>query len=212
MSKVKQETRGHYELLYIIPNKFTEEEAGQIHEKIKENLSQKKAEITNEEIWGKKKLAYRIKEFYHGYYNLIEFNSDKEHLAVINNFLKLLDEILRYQIVKKKELDEKEMERIKKIQERNKKEEEKIEEMDRKKKEGEDEEEEEVKEEKRENKKKKEGGEEDKVKKDIKEKKKVGDDKKEEKNKEEEKEEKEKVDLEELDKKLDNILNTDDLI
>jgi hypothetical protein len=40
MSKVKQETRGHYELLYIIPNKFTEEEAGQIHEKIKENLNQ----------------------------------------------------------------------------------------------------------------------------------------------------------------------------
>ncbi|MCD4694328.1 30S ribosomal protein S6, partial [bacterium] len=55
MSKVKQETRGHYELLYILPNKFTEEEVGQIHEKIKENLVQKKAEITKEEIWGKKK-------------------------------------------------------------------------------------------------------------------------------------------------------------
>ena len=205
MSKVKQETRGHYELLYIIPNKFTEEEAGQIHEKIKENLNQKKAEITNEEIWGKKKLAYRIKEFYHGYYNLIEFNSDKEHLAVINNFLKLLDEILRYQIVKKKELDEKEMERINKIQERNKKEEEKIEEMDRKKKEGIDEvEEEKIKEEKKEDKKIKEEKKEEDAKESIEEKKEISDDKKDKK--------KEEVDLEELDKKLDNILNTDDLI
>jgi ribosomal protein S6 len=224
MSKVKKETRGHYELLYIVPNNFTEEEALQIHEKVKENLTQRKAEIGIEEIWGKKKFAYRIKEFYHGYYNLIEFDCDKENLAIINNYLKLLDEVLRYQIVKKKELDKKEIERRERIQERNKKEEREEEEKDRRKKEGIDVDEEEVVEEKDDEGKKEEKA----VDADEKKEESKDEVKEEESGKEgsaqsasgaadeslarDSKEDKKKTDLDELDKKLDNILNTDDLI
>lgn len=99
MSKVKSSKPQLYELLYIIPNNFTEEEAQKIHDKIKENMTQKGAKISFEEQWGKKKFTYPIKNFNHGYYNLIEFESGRENINNIDHFLKLSDEVLRHQVV-----------------------------------------------------------------------------------------------------------------
>lgn len=106
MSKVKPSLEQRYELLYIIPNNFTEEEAQKIHEKVKENISQKGAEISFEDQWGKKKLAYPIDHFNHGYYNLLEFTALKEKISDIEHFLRFSDEVLRYQVVMKKDSEE----------------------------------------------------------------------------------------------------------
>src|SRR6056297_653635 len=247
MSKTKKIEKQHYELLYIIPNNFTEEEAGQIQEKIKEQITQKGGEFSREENWGKKKLAYPIKNFNHGYYNLVEFDSYTEDMEKISQFLKLLDEVLRFQVVKKnKETKKVELEKGEEamvaVEKKDSKEDKKKAET-AKEEEPLDEAEKSSKREEEEGTKKTEVKEQDKDTSTETEKEEAPTDSAEEANKEEvekkaeetetkkdtasrkekqapekdpegsEKKKKEdKVDMDELDKKLDDILNTDDLL
>ncbi|OGY43918.1 MAG: 30S ribosomal protein S6 [Candidatus Buchananbacteria bacterium RIFCSPHIGHO2_01_FULL_39_14] len=90
----------HYELLYLIPASFTEDELAPIQEKVKELLGRFQGEITLEENLGKKKLAYPIKHNHQGYYLLYEFDLPGENLKQLDRSLRLTQDILRHIIVK----------------------------------------------------------------------------------------------------------------
>jgi len=105
----------NYELLYIIPNQYTDEEAKKIKEKVDAMLKGFGAIIGIEEDMGKKKLAYPIGQVAHGYYFLNEFElEDGTKLAEINNNLRLDKEILRAQIVVKQKLTPEQIEKARK--------------------------------------------------------------------------------------------------
>jgi small subunit ribosomal protein S6 len=101
MAKNKSSNIPDYELLYIIPNKYSQDELNPIIEKIRQLIKDKEGNITFSEQWGKKKLAYPVKHFNHGYYNLVEFKMAGEGLAKVDRELRLMSEVLRHQIVKK---------------------------------------------------------------------------------------------------------------
>lgn len=101
MSKTKSSDIPHYELLYIISNKFTEDEVKPIAEKINKIITDAGAAITLSEEWGKKKLAFPIKNFSFGYYNLAEFNCSGASMESINRSLSMSKEILRHLIISK---------------------------------------------------------------------------------------------------------------
>jgi small subunit ribosomal protein S6 len=186
MSKVKSSEKIHYELLFIIPNKFTEDEAKAIDEKVKKQIASLGGEVTYTEDWGKKKLAYAIDNYAYGYYKLAEFDVEGAKLAELDNFLRLSNDVLRHQIVRIKKRTAEQIEADKK----------KSEELAAIKK------------------RLKEGGSEKSEKKEISEEKTSGlvaEDKKIEPV-EERKSFKKKADLKDLDSKLDDILDTKDLI
>ena len=99
----------HYEMLYIIPVKYTVEELPAIQNKIKGLLAEHGCEITYEEDLGKRKLAYAIKQVYHGYYWVIEFNMAPAELKKLNNSLRLTSEVLRHLIIVKRQKTQAEM-------------------------------------------------------------------------------------------------------
>jgi len=101
MSKIKLSGQEHYEILFIVPNKYTEEEAEKIYKKVKDIIVNKEGNITFSEVWGKKRLAYKIEDYNHGYYYLLEFDLDGINLAKIDRSLRMSNEILRHQIVVK---------------------------------------------------------------------------------------------------------------
>lgn len=101
MAKIKSSELSNYELLYIISNEYSEDEAAKIVQKISAIIKDNEGKITFSEEWGKKKLAYPIKHFRHGYYYLVEFDLVGERLANINRALRMLSEILRFQLIKK---------------------------------------------------------------------------------------------------------------
>jgi len=115
MSKTKKTGAGHYEILFIVPNKFTEDEAKKIATKVDAMIVETEGKVTFSEFWGKKKLAYKIKNNEYGYYGLFEFDLEKENLAKIDNNLRLSTEILRHQIVIKKIKTEAELKREEEI-------------------------------------------------------------------------------------------------
>lgn len=104
----------HYELLYIIPNQYTDEEVETISDKVGKIIKDAGSTITIEDNLGKKKLAYSIKQVTQGTYLLLEFDSEPENIAKIKKPLDLTTEVLRFQIVTKKK---KTLEEIKKEQE-----------------------------------------------------------------------------------------------
>ncbi len=96
-----------YELLYIIPAKYTEQEVLPIIEKIGESIKKYGAEIISTENLEKKKLAYPIKQNFRGYYVFNKFNAAPEKLQELNKELRLNSEILKFLITKFEEIKEK---------------------------------------------------------------------------------------------------------
>lgn len=92
----------HYELLYTIPGKFTEEEMDGISGKINEVVKKYGGEITSTDNLGSKKLAYPIAGVQIGNYLVIEFNGEPERIKELEGELKLTSEVLRFVIVLKK--------------------------------------------------------------------------------------------------------------
>ena len=99
MSKVKSGETPHYELLYLISNKFSEDEVKPIIEKINSVITNNQGKITLAETLGKKRLAYPIKGFRYGYYILSEFDMVGENLINLDRALRMMNEVLRHQIV-----------------------------------------------------------------------------------------------------------------
>lgn len=115
MAKVKSSEIPHYELLYIICNKYTEDEIKPICESVNKLIEKYEGKVTYTEEWGKKKLAYPIKHFGHGYYFLNEFDMPSRSVNGLNNELRLSSELLRHVIVsiKKRTPEEIKAEKIK---------------------------------------------------------------------------------------------------
>lgn len=92
----------HYELLYIIPLKVGQDDDNNIQEKVHQMLATEGAKITLEDNWGKRKLAYPIKNVRHGTYVVTEFDLDPEKLNKIQSWFRLSADILRAQLITKK--------------------------------------------------------------------------------------------------------------
>ncbi len=109
MNEEKISDVAHYEMLYLISNKYSEDELAPIKEQINKVITDEGGKITHEEDWGKKKLAYLVKKFRHGYYSLIEFDIDKDKVKKIDRLFRMMNEILRQQIVRKRVFSEEEI-------------------------------------------------------------------------------------------------------
>lgn len=96
MSKSKQSGAAHYEILFAIPNKFTEDEAQAVIAKTKKLIEDAGGQVTMEEYWGKKRLAYPINHNNYGYYQLFEFDLERNALAKVEKTLQLSTDILRF--------------------------------------------------------------------------------------------------------------------
>jgi small subunit ribosomal protein S6 len=105
----------NYELLYIISNQYTEDEAKVIKNKVDAMLIASGAILGRQEDMGKKKLAYPIDHVAHGYYLLSEFElEDGSKLKIINDNLRLDKEILRAQIISKRKTTAEDLEKARK--------------------------------------------------------------------------------------------------
>lgn len=108
----------HYELLYIIPGRYTEEEMEGIAVKVSELVKKHGGEITVTDNLGQKKLSYPIANVQTGNYLVIEFNAEPERIKELDGELKLTPEVLRYQVAQKRVKTQAEIDKEKARQER----------------------------------------------------------------------------------------------
>ena len=89
-----------YETVFILTPVLSDEQMKETVAKFKNLLTDKGAEILNEETWGLKKMAYAIDKKSTGFYCLVEFKAEP---SVVNNLetgFRRDEQVIRFMTVK----------------------------------------------------------------------------------------------------------------
>ena len=92
--------KNKYETIFIINPELDEENTKALVDKFK-NLLETSGELENIDEWGKRRLAYEIKDRSEGYYVLANFSADSDFPRELERIYKITDEIIKYLIIKK---------------------------------------------------------------------------------------------------------------
>lgn len=102
-----------YEELFIVKPDAPEDEVDAYIGQIKEIIAGHNGEITKEEKWGVRKLAYKVQKYAEGHYILIEFSAEPDTIQEIERRMRVADLVIKYITVRTDE-------RMKKIEKRRK--------------------------------------------------------------------------------------------
>ena len=89
-----------YETVFILTPVLSEQQMTETVEKFKTLLTEKGAELLNEENWGMKKMAYPIQKKSTGFYTLLEFKAEPEVIERLEIAYRRDERVLRYLTVK----------------------------------------------------------------------------------------------------------------
>ncbi|MBI3956458.1 MAG: 30S ribosomal protein S6 [Candidatus Kerfeldbacteria bacterium] len=101
----------HYELLAIVPGTLSDDEVQTAQQTVRTLLEKHSAQITKQEIWEKRKLAYPIRRIRQGNYFLFLFDIDAANIGALDRTLTLERGLLRHQIIIAHQKTAKELER-----------------------------------------------------------------------------------------------------
>jgi small subunit ribosomal protein S6 len=91
-----------YEVVFII-RLGEEEEINATIAKFENLIKNTGGTIDKIDRWGKRRMAYEIKDLMEGYYCLVYFSSERETVFELDRVMKITDEILKHMIVKVEE-------------------------------------------------------------------------------------------------------------
>ena len=90
-----------YEIIYIIPSKYTDAEMEGVVEKISGILKESGAEISDTYQMGRRRLAYPIDHQRNGSYVISHFEAEPGTLKKMDATLRLTGEVLRHMVVER---------------------------------------------------------------------------------------------------------------
>lgn len=90
-----------YELLYIVPTKYTDTEVEAVNDKVGVLLVKLEAKILRHENIGKIRLSFPIKGQRNGTYVLVHFDVEPNASIELEHQLRLTDEVLRHILVER---------------------------------------------------------------------------------------------------------------
>lgn len=90
----------NYELVVIINPSVAEDEVPAIVERTNQFIAERGGDISEVNQWGRKKLAYPIKNSKEGNYVLTQFSMDPELATELEASLELSEDILRHLLVR----------------------------------------------------------------------------------------------------------------
>lgn len=93
-----------YELLYIISGGLTEADATKASDEVGSALLKLGGKATDENVWGRRKLAYPINKDDHGWYVVTRFSMEPTKLAEFEKALNLNRQVIRTVLVKADEV------------------------------------------------------------------------------------------------------------
>jgi len=90
----------HYETIYIVNPTLDDDSLKEAIDKFSDLIKKLKGFIVKVNEWGKRKLAYELKQFDKGYYVVLDFCALPKMVTELERNLKLDDRILKYITVK----------------------------------------------------------------------------------------------------------------
>jgi len=89
-----------YETVFILTPVLSDEQMKEAVAKFKKILTDKGAEILNEETWGLKKMAYAIQKKSTGFYCMLEFKAEPEVINTLETGYRRDERVIRFMTVK----------------------------------------------------------------------------------------------------------------
>ena len=99
----------HYEMLYLVSGSVPETDVEGIQSEVANWVLKSGAQLTKQEPWGRRKLAYPINHEKYGYYTVAEFDAEQETLQELRKQLTLAKSIMRFLMIDKKPMSAKEL-------------------------------------------------------------------------------------------------------
>ncbi|MCR5098687.1 MAG: 30S ribosomal protein S6 [Lachnospiraceae bacterium] len=92
-----------YELALIVNAKIEDDARAAVVEKAKGYITRFGGTVSEVEEWGKQKLAYEIQKMDEGFYYFIQFEAESTAPAEIESHVRIMDNVLRFLVVRKDE-------------------------------------------------------------------------------------------------------------
>jgi len=89
-----------YELMYVLKPDMEEEPTAALVDRISGIITGQGGTIDNVDKWGKRKLAYEIKDQRDGYYVVVKFQGGPKVAGELDRVLKISDDVLRHMIIR----------------------------------------------------------------------------------------------------------------
>ena len=89
-----------YEILLMLDPELPEERQAEVVARTRELVERGGGSWANEDIWGRRKLAYEIDHKGEGVYHLLTFDTTPETLDEISRVLKITDGVMRHMAVR----------------------------------------------------------------------------------------------------------------
>lgn len=92
----------NYEAVLIFKADMQDTDRTELLERFKTVISEN-GEVTEVDDWGKRRLAYEINDLKEGYYYIVDFKSEPDHIREFERRLRLSDFIIRYMVIRKED-------------------------------------------------------------------------------------------------------------
>lgn len=88
-----------YEALFIVSPEVEDDNIQAIARETENLVTKNGGVIVRSEVWGRRRLTYKVKKFSEGVYILIRFQSSPNFIARLENYFRLSEQIIRYIVV-----------------------------------------------------------------------------------------------------------------
>ena len=90
----------NYEAVLIFKADMQDTDRTELLERFKAVIAEN-GEVAEVDDWGKRRLAYEINDLKEGYYYIVNFKSEPDHIREFERRLRLSDFIIRYMVIRK---------------------------------------------------------------------------------------------------------------
>ena len=89
-----------YEIMTIHRPDLAEDDVDTKIAELEDYLASNGANVTNRDMWGKRRFAYEIDHLSEGFYSVLTFQSETAAIDSLDRMLSLSDEVVRHKIVR----------------------------------------------------------------------------------------------------------------
>ena len=89
-----------YELMTIFRPEMAEGDVRTEVDRVASALTERGAEITLNDFWGKRRFAYEINHLNEGYYSVLQFTAEPSAITDIDRALALSDQVIRHKFIR----------------------------------------------------------------------------------------------------------------
>jgi len=89
-----------YELVMVVSPEVADEAVSATVERVHQFIQERGGEIKRVDVWGRRRLAYPIRQFLEGHYVVSQFRLDPQAVMALEGNLQLAEDVIRHLVVR----------------------------------------------------------------------------------------------------------------